>query len=81
MTHDKLAWLKCSSRWIVGRATFTMVWSSEFMSMAKQTTTRAIQRRRSPAKALRICEFHGPPQRKCWTRSSITGDNELISLI
>ena len=32
---------------MVGTATFTIVWSSVFMSIAKQTTIRATQLRRS----------------------------------
>ena len=45
--------MKCRSRWMVGSATFTIVWSRMFINMARQTTIRAIQRRRSCTKAAR----------------------------
>ncbi len=35
-----------------GSATLTMEPSRAFMNMARQTTTRAIQRRRSPAESM-----------------------------
>jgi hypothetical protein len=46
-TQVRLAWLKSSSRWIDGSATFTIVTSSTIMSCAKQTTISVAQRRRS----------------------------------
>ena len=41
----RLAWEKWRSAWMVGRATLTMVPSRVFISCARQTTTRANQRR------------------------------------
>ena len=48
-TQVRLAWLKWRSRWIEGRATFTIDASTMFISCAKQTTTSAIQRERLSA--------------------------------
>src|ERR1700761_6090965 len=47
ITQVRFPWEKPRSRWIDGRATFTIVVSSTIMSCARQTTTSAIQRRRS----------------------------------
>ena len=44
MTQVRSAGLKCSARWIEGRATLTIVASTMLISWARQTTTRAIQR-------------------------------------
>src|SRR5450755_1360539 len=58
MTQVRLPWVKWRSRWIAGSATFTIVVSRTIMSWARQTTTRAIQRRRSGVmdeKRLFIC--------------------------
>ena len=52
-TQVRLAWVKWRSRWIDGSATFTIVVSRTIISCARQTTARAIQRRRSPAGAVR----------------------------
>ena len=49
MTQVRLPWVKWRSRWIDGSATFTIVVSSTIISCARQTTTSAIQRRRSLA--------------------------------
>ena len=45
MTQANAACVKCKSCWMVGRATFTIVWSSVFISIAKQTTIKATHRR------------------------------------
>ena len=50
MTQVRSACGMCRSRWITGNATLTTEPSSVFMSIAMQTTPRAIQRRRSPAR-------------------------------
>src|SRR5579859_4333644 len=44
MTQARLDWLKPRSRWIDGRATFTIVWSRTIISIPAHRTTRAIQR-------------------------------------
>ena len=46
MTQVRLPWVKWRSCWIAGRATFTIVVSSTIINCARQTVTRAIQRRR-----------------------------------
>ena len=49
MTQVRVDWLKPRSCWIDGRATLTIEESNAFINMAKHTTIRAIQRRRSCA--------------------------------
>jgi hypothetical protein len=46
-TQVSSPWVKCRSRWMAGRATFTIVTSRTIISWARQTTARASQRRRS----------------------------------
>ena len=46
-TQVRFAWLKPSSSWIAGRATFTIVTSRTIISCAMQTIARVVQRRRS----------------------------------
>ena len=41
ISHSRLAFEKCRSLWMVGRATLTMVESSTIMSWAAEITTRA----------------------------------------
>ena len=56
-THASDDWEKCSSRWIVGSATFTTVTSSTIMSCPTQSTTSAAQRRRFDAAASPLIEI------------------------
>ena len=49
ITQVRFPWVKWRSRWIEGSATLTMVVSRTIISCARQTTTSANQRRRSPA--------------------------------
>ena len=44
ITHASADWEKCRSAWIVGSATFTIVWSRMIIRNPAHSTTSAIQR-------------------------------------